>query len=105
MHKVLPWLRKVGGHVTVHLSNPSYLPPPPPIHTTGQPIRNLTLSSKCGRLQSNIAHPCCGQLTAVKTGNLLTSIIQPLLSLAQELTHQGYTFFLKLSSDKLIVFN
>ena len=28
-------------------------------------------------MQLDIAHPCCGQLTAVKTGYLLTSIVWP----------------------------
>ena len=42
--------------------------------TTRKPILNLTLSSYFGSLQPDIAHPCIGQLTAVKTGYPLSSI-------------------------------
>ena len=49
----------------------------PSVRTTGQPLLNLTRSSWCGSLQPDFAHPCCGRLTAVKTGYPLTSITWP----------------------------
>ena len=47
-----------GSHVTVRA----------PVRTTGKQ------GETCTSLQLDIAHPCCGQLTAVKTGYLLTSM-------------------------------
>ena len=48
-------------------------------------------------MQLDIAHPCCGQLTAVKTGYLLTSIVWP---------YRGFTLraFFNFPSDPLLVF-
>ena len=63
-----PRIRNFGSHLTAR----------PPVHpsvlTTGKPMLSVTLSSWCESLQTDNAHPCCGQLTAVKTGFLLTSI-------------------------------
>ena len=55
----------------------------PSVRTTGKPIFYLALSSKFGSSGATwcctslhiISHPCCDQLTAVKTGYPLTSII------------------------------
>ena len=49
-----------------------------------------------------IAHQCCGQLTAVKTGYPLTSITWPYRGLRCRPVEVKY--FLKLSPDKLLVF-
>ena len=56
----------MGNHVTVHRPTARAS-----VRTTGTPMFNLTLSI---RVQPDIAHPCCDQLTAVKTGYPLTSI-------------------------------
>ena len=53
-------------------------------------------------MQPDIAHPCCDQLTAAKTGYPLTSITWAYRGLSYrpiEVEH-----FLKLSADKLLVF-
>ena len=67
-----PWVsksthpKKVGNQVTVHRSS---------VRTTGKPMFNFTLSSSFGSIGKLILHTyCCDQLTAVKTGYLLTSI-------------------------------
>ena len=61
--------RKFSNHVTVHR---------PSVRTTGEPMFNFTLSSSFGSLGKLILHTyctsMCDQLTAVKTGYLLTSI-------------------------------
>ena len=49
-----------------------------------------------------IAWPCCGELTAVKTGYPLTSITWPYRGLRSWLIE--FACFLKLSADKLVVF-
>ena len=49
-----------------------------------------------------IAWPCCGELTAVKTGYPLTSITWPYRGLRSWLIE--FACFLKLSVDKLVVF-
>ena len=49
-----------------------------------------------------IAWPCCGELTAVKTGYPLTSITWPYRGLRSWLIE--FACFLKLSPDKLVVF-
>ena len=49
-----------------------------------------------------IAHQCCDQLTSVKTGNPLTSIIWPYRGLRCRPIEVEY--FLRLSADKLLVF-
>ena len=49
----------------------------PYVHPPARPMWNVTLSSYFGSLQLDIANPCCGQLTAVKTKYLLTSITWP----------------------------
>ena len=51
---------------------------------------------------THIAHQCCDQLTAVKTGYLLTSITWPYRGLRCRSIEVEY--FLKLSADKLLVF-
>ena len=52
-----------GSHVTVRT------PICPSNYTKGMPLRNVTISSFCGGLQPDIAHPHCRQLsTAVKIG-------------------------------------
>ena len=38
------------------------------VHTTGEPMWNVTLSSLGGNMQPDSAHPCWSQLTAFKTG-------------------------------------
>ena len=48
---------------------------PSAVCTRGQAMWNITLF--CYSVGTNIAHPCCGQLTAVKTGYVLTSIAWP----------------------------
>ena len=81
-----PWVsksthpRKFGNQVTAHLP-----PARPSVLTTGQPMFNLTLSghflASLGAEEdwycTHIAHQCCDQLTAVKTGYPLTSITWP----------------------------
>ena len=54
-------------------------------------------------MQPDIAHQCCDQLTAVRTGYPLISITLPYRGLVS--THRGRVFFLKLSADKLLVSN
>ena len=50
-----------------------------------------------------IGHPCYDQLTPVKTRYPLTSITWPYRGL--KLTaHQGQVFFLKLTTDQVLVF-
>ena len=44
------------------------------LHNRATNVKALTLSSYRQSLQSYIAHWCCGQLSAVKTGYPLTSI-------------------------------
>ena len=66
----------------------------PAVHITGnQCLISLFLaidSSLGAQVQPDIAHPCCDQLTAVKTG----SGVDP----------QRSSIFFKLSADKLLVF-
>ena len=52
------------------------------------------------QVQPDIAHPCCDQLTAVKTGH---PPVSPNRIAGSGLTHRGRVF-LKLSTDKLLVF-
>ena len=77
-----PWVsksthpRKFGIHVTVHR------PPARPSAPQGNQCLIFTLSSQFGSrgrliLHTYIAHQCCDQLTAVKTGYPLTSITWP----------------------------
>ena len=69
-------LRHFGSHVTVR----------PPVRTSlGKQ------GETCASLQRHIARPCCGQLTAVKTGYLLTSITCPYRGLIS--TCQGNMYF------------
>ena len=61
----------------------------------------LTLSSYCQSLQPDIAHPCCGQLTAVKTGYLLTSITWPYCKLrCRPIKVVGYVDKFLVSTDR-----
>lgn len=62
--------RNFGGHVTVH---PTILPA---LQGNQCKISGF-LARQFGSLQLDIAHPCCGQLTAVKTRYPLTSITRP----------------------------
>ena len=62
-------IQEILVHLCIHLSICSLH------HMPGQPMWNVTLFRYS--VGSNIAHPCCGQLTAVKTGYLLTSITWP----------------------------
>ena len=77
-----PWVsksthfRKFGNHVTVHR------PPARPSAPQGNQCLILTLASQFGStarliFHTYIAHQCCDQLTAVKTGFPLTSITWP----------------------------
>ena len=58
---------------------PYVCPPDRPIYssvrTTRKPVWNVILSSQRVNLQRDTAHPCYGQLTAVKTGYPLASIM------------------------------
>ena len=60
--------KNVGNHMAVR----------PPfglsVRTTVDPMSKVKQSSMCASLQPNIAHRCCGQLTAVKTRYPVTSI-------------------------------
>ena len=53
-------------------------------------------------MQPSIAHPCCVQLTAVKTGYPLTRIAWPHRGLS--IDPSRWTIFMKLFADKLPVF-
>ena len=74
--------RKFGNHVTERPATDR-----PSVRTTGIPMFTLTLSYSFLTLSLSfllweprrklIAHQCCGQLTAVKTGYPLTSITWP----------------------------
>ena len=76
----------------------------PSVRTAGKPIFNLAEDSSLGaQVQPDIAHPCCDQLTPVKTGYLLTSATWPYRGLGYRPIEVEY--FLKLSADKLLVFN
>ena len=89
--------RKFGNHVTVHRP-----PERPSVRTTGKPMFNLTLSNYFESPgQPDIAHPCCDQLTVVKTGYPLTSITWPYCRLR---CPSWSSSFLKLSPDKVLVF-
>ena len=98
-----PWVsksthpRKFGNHVTVHR----------PSAPQGNQCSILTLSTKfgsTGRLifHIHIAHQCCDQLTAVKTGYPLTSITDRIAGSGVDPSRSS--IFLKLSADKLLVF-
>ena len=102
-----PWVsksthpRKFGNQVTVHR------PPARPSAPQENQCLILTLSSQFGStgrliLHTYIAHQCCDQLTAVKTGYPLTSITWPYRGLRCRPIEVKY--FLKLSADKLLVF-
>ena len=74
-----------------------------PISPTGVgPSVRTTEKPKFGSLQSDIAHPCCDQLTAVKLEYPLTSITWLYRGLRYRPIEVEY--FLKLSADKLLVF-
>ena len=64
--------RSFGSHVTVQSS---VHPPVRPHHRAT--MWNLTFFRWCESLQLDIVHPCCDQLTAVKTEYALTSIRWP----------------------------
>ena len=100
-----PWVSKsthprtFGNHVTVHR---------PPSRTTGKPMFNLTLSC------THIAHQCYDQLTAVRTGYQLSSIIWPYRGLrccpfeveyVFEVIRWQVTSFQMIASSRLIFFN
>ena len=53
-------------------------------------------------MQPDVAHPCCDQLTAVKTGYPLTSITWPYRGLRVDPSRSS--ILLKLSADNLFVF-
>ena len=67
-----PWLsksthpRKLGNHVTVTDR--------PNAPQGNQYLISHFLTSLEAQVQPDVAHPCCDQLTAVKTGYPLTSI-------------------------------
>ena len=86
-------LRGMGNHVTVHRPTDRAS-----VRTARQPMFNLTLSI---RVQPDIAHPCCEQLTAVKTG--YPDQYHLIVSRAQ-VWPTKVEYFLKLSADKLPVF-
>ena len=81
------------------------------VSPTGGGICCIFLTGKSAMLLGNprfswrkIAWPnCCGELTAVKTGYLLTSITWPYLGLRGR-PMEFACFFLKLSADKLLIF-
>ena len=89
-----PWVsksthpRKFGNHVTVHR---------PPV----RPHYRAT-SFQSPHFLTYIAHQCCDQLTAVKTGYPLTSITWPYRG--PRCRPIEVDIFLKLSADKLPVF-
>ena len=98
-----PWVsksthpRKFGNHVTV------LRPPARPSAPLGNQCLILTLSSQFGStgrliLHTYIAHQCCDQLTAVKTGYPLTRITWPYRGL--KCRPIEVDIFLKLSADK-----
>ena len=92
--------RKFGNHVTVHW------PPTacrPSVRTKGKSMFYLTSSELLAAwVQPCIAHPCCDQLTAVKTEFPLTSIRWPYGGLS--IDPSRWSIFMKLSADKLPVF-
>ena len=77
--------RSFGSHVTVQSS----VHPPVRLHHRAT-MWNLTLFRWCESLQPDILHPCCGQLTAVKT--VCTDQYQMTFSRAEVWTHRGYVF-------------
>ena len=89
--------RKFGNHVTVHR------PPDRPSWPQGNECWiSHFLASLGAQVQLDIAHPCCDQLTAVKTRYPLTSITWPYRGLRYRPIEVEY--FLKLSADNLLVF-
>ena len=98
-----PWVsksthpRKFGNHVTEHQPNEA-----PSVRATGKPMFTHAFQLVWEPWKKLIAHQCCDQLTAVKTGHPLTSITWPYRSLRCRPIEVEY--FLKLSADKLLVF-
>ena len=89
---------------------PYVCPPDRPIHpsvrTTGKPVWNVILSSRRVNLQHDNAHPFYGQLTAVKIGYPLASITSLYHCIMDSVVLPlRLRVFLKLSSDKLLVFD
>ena len=58
---------------------------------------------ECGSLQPDIVHSCCGQLTTVKTGYLLTSNHMTILQ--AQVSIEIRCFFFKFTADNHLVFN
>ena len=102
----VPWVsksthpRKFGNHVTVHRTNDRLSAPQGNQCSISHFVASLGAQEDwyC----THIAHQCCDQLTAVKTGYPLTSITWPYRGLRCRPIQVEY--FLKLSAEKLLVF-
>ena len=96
-----PWVskythhRKFSNHVTVQPSER------PSVRTTGKPMFTHIFQLVWERRKKLIAHQCCDQMTAVKTGHPLTSTTWPYRGVRCRPIEVKY--FLKLSADKLLV--
>ena len=110
---VTPYIR-IFGYLSIReilvVTLPDVCPPDRPIHpsvrTTGKPVWNVILSSRRVNLQHDTAHPFYGQLTAVKIGYPLASITSLYHCIMDSVVLPlRLRVFLKLSSDKLLVFN
>ena len=91
--------RKFGNHMTVH--RPSERASARPHHRATN-VYSPTFQLIWEPKRKLIAHQCCDQLTAVKTGYPLT--ISPDRIAGSLFDPSRLSIFLKLSADKLLVF-
>ena len=92
--------RKFGNQLTVHRTNDR--PSAPQAYQCSISRFLASLGAKENWYGTHIAHQCCDQLTAVKTGYPLTGITWP--SHGLRCPPIEFEYFLKLSVDQLLVF-